>query len=58
MTSGKVDDRNEPPRGRMTYDDAVNVIVWDWLMGQGCVLLLDDDGSITPTQRTGMSPSR
>ncbi|UXN68058.1 hypothetical protein N8A98_00635 (plasmid) [Devosia neptuniae] len=40
-------DRNEPPRGKMTYEDAVNVIVRDWLMGQGYVPLPDDDDSIT-----------
>jgi hypothetical protein len=32
-------DRDEPPRGKMSYDDAVNVIVRDWLMGQGYVPL-------------------
>lgn len=41
-------DRNEPPRGKMTYDDAVNVIVRDWLMGQGYMPLPDDDDSIIP----------
>ena len=40
--------RTEPPRGRMTYDDAVNVIVRDWLMGQGYVPLPDDPDAITP----------
>jgi len=32
-------DRDEPPRGRMTYDDAINVMVRDWLMGQGYISL-------------------
>lgn len=41
-------DRDEPPRGRMTYDDAINVIVRDWLMGQGYFPLPDDPGPITP----------
>lgn len=41
-------DRNEPPRGKMNYDDAVNVIVRDWLMGQGYMPLPDDDDSIIP----------
>ena len=41
-------DRNEPPRGKMTHEDAVNVIVGDWLMGQGYLSLPDDPNSITP----------
>ena len=41
-------DRNEPPRGKMTHEDAVNVIVRDWLMGQGYLSLPDDPNSITP----------
>ena len=28
-------DRDAPPVGKMSYEDAVNVIVRDWLMGQG-----------------------
>ena len=32
-------DRDAPPRGKMSYDDAINVIVRDWLMGQGYVPL-------------------
>lgn len=35
-------DRNGPPRGRMAYDDAINVIVKDWLLGQGYVPLSED----------------
>ena len=34
-------DREEPPRGKMTYTDAVNVIVKDWLMAQGYIPLPD-----------------
>ncbi|QQR35296.1 hypothetical protein JI749_13120 [Devosia oryziradicis] len=41
-------DRDEPPRGRMTYDDAVNVIVRDWLMSQGYVPLPGEADGITP----------
>ena len=41
-------DRDEPPRGRMSYDDAVNVIVRDWLMSQGYMPLPDDADAITP----------
>ena len=41
-------ERDEPPRGRMTYDDAVNVIVRDWLMSQGYVPLPGEADGITP----------
>jgi len=59
MTSVKLDDallagieqfiahRNEPPRGKMSHDDAVNVIVEDWLIAQGYVALPDDTGTAT-----------
>jgi hypothetical protein len=40
--------RNEPPHGRMSYADAVNVIVRDWLMGQGYTPLPGDPDEITP----------
>lgn len=39
-------DRDEPPRGRMSLDDAVNVILQDWLMSQGYVPLPDDESPI------------
>ncbi|WEK04711.1 MAG: hypothetical protein P0Y65_00170 [Candidatus Devosia phytovorans] len=43
-----ISDHNEPPRGKMTHEDAVNVIVRDWLMGQGYLALPDDpDGVVT-----------
>ena len=42
-----INQRDEPPRGRMTYHDAVNVIVRDWLMGQGFMPLPDDPDEIT-----------
>ena len=41
-------DRNEPPRGNMTLEDAVNVIVRDGLMGQGYLSLPDDPDFTTP----------
>jgi hypothetical protein len=41
-------DRDEPPRGRMGYDDAVNIIVRDWLMGQSYIPLPDDPDDLTP----------
>lgn len=40
-------DRDEPPGGTMTHDDAVNVIVRDWLMGQGYIPLPNDPDEIT-----------
>lgn len=39
--------RDEPPRGRMSHDDAVNVIVRDWLMAQGYVQLPEDPSGTT-----------
>jgi len=59
MTSVKLDDallagieqfiahRNEPPRGKMSHDDAINVIVEDWLIAQGYMALPDDTGTAT-----------
>ena len=44
-------DRDEPPRGTMTHDDAVNVIVRDWLMGQGYIPLLEELRAKSPTLR-------
>ena len=41
-------DRDEPPRGRMSPDDAVNVIVRDWLMAQGYIPLPGDPDAVTP----------
>src|SRR5690554_6244916 len=39
--------RDEPPRGRMTRTDAINVILRDWLVGQGYLELPPDQGAIT-----------
>jgi len=41
-----IDHRDEPPRGRMTADDAVNVIVRDWLESQGYLPLPSDAGAV------------
>lgn len=49
-------DRDEPPRGKMTYDDAINVIVRDWLMGQGYVCLPDEPDSIAPALEAANVP--
>lgn len=48
--------RDEPPRGRMSHDDAVNVIVRDWLMAQGYVQLPDDPSGTTPALDAAMVP--
>ena len=43
-----ISDRDEPPHGKMTHQDAINVIVRDWLTGQGYLSLPDDpDGIVT-----------
>lgn len=39
-------DRDAPPHGKMTHEDAVNVIVRDWLMGQGYMPFPDDPDAI------------
>jgi hypothetical protein len=49
-------ERNEPPRGKMTYDDAINVIVRDWLMGQGFIPLPDDPDQVTPALEAARMP--
>ena len=53
---GFIADRDEPPRGKMSYDDAVNVIVRDWLMGQGYVDLPDDPNHIKPALDAALVP--
>jgi len=41
-------DRDVPPQPRMDVAAAVNVIVRDWLQGQGYAPLPDDPSEITP----------
>lgn len=41
-------DRDEPPRGKMSYGDAVNVILEDWPMAQGYFPLPGQENGITP----------
>jgi len=48
--------RDEPPRGRMTHEDAVNVILRDWLMGQGYLALPDDPDIIVPALDASQVP--
>jgi hypothetical protein len=50
-------DRDEPPRGKMTYDDAINVIVRDWLMGQGYIPLPDDPDDIALVTEASKVPT-
>ena len=49
-------DRDELPRGRMSHEDAVNVIVRDWLMGQGYIELPGDPQAITPALDAALVP--
>ena len=49
-------DRDELPRGRMIHEDAVNVIVRDWLMGQGYIELPGDPQAITPALDAALVP--
>ena len=47
-----VGDRDQPPNGKMSYEDATNVIVIDWLMGQGYIPLPDSSDEATPDHHT------
>lgn len=49
-------DRNEPPNGKMTHDEAINVIIRDWLMGQGYIPLPGDPNEITPALQAAKVP--
>ena len=49
-------DHDAPPRARMTYDDAVNVMVRDWLMGQGYLALPGDTDEIVPALEAAAVP--
>ena len=48
--------RNEAPNGKMTHDDAVNVIVRDWLMGQGYIPLPGSPDDIRPALEAAHVP--
>lgn len=49
-------ERDAPPDGRMSRVDAVNVIVQDWLMGQGYLPLPDETTRITPALQAADVP--
>ncbi|MET3897002.1 hypothetical protein ABIB57_000939 [Devosia sp. UYZn731] len=49
-------DRDAPPAGKMSYEDAVNVIVRDWLMGQGYIPLSDEPDEIMPALEAARVP--
>ena len=49
-------DRNGPPVGKMTFEDAINVIVRDWLMGQGYTPLPDEPDEIMPALEAARVP--
>jgi hypothetical protein len=51
-------DRDEAPRGKMTYADAINVIVRDWLMGQGYLELPGDPDGVVPALEAARVPKR
>jgi hypothetical protein len=40
----------------MSYDEAINVIVLDWLMGQSYIPLPDDPDGITPALQAARVP--
>lgn len=48
--------RDEAPNGKMTHDDAVNVIVRDWLMGQGYIPLPGSPDDIRPALEAAHVP--
>jgi hypothetical protein len=50
-------DRDQPPRDRMSYADAVNVIITDWLMAQGYLALPDDPSPIVPALEAADVPT-
>ena len=45
-----------PPTGKMAYEDAVNVVVRDWLMGHGYISLPDGPDEITPALEAARVP--
>lgn len=51
-----IEDRDRPPRGLMTRDEAISVIVRDWLMSQGYIPLPDDSNPITPALEAAEVP--
>ena len=51
-----IEDRDRPPRGHMTQDEAISVIVRDWLMSQGYLPLPDDPNPITPALQAAEVP--
>jgi hypothetical protein len=51
-----VAERDRPPYGRMTTEQAVNSIVKDWLMGQGYIPLPNDPDRIIPALEAAQVP--
>jgi hypothetical protein len=51
-----IKDRDRPPRGHMTRDEAISAIVRDWLMSQGYIPLPDDPNPITPALQAAEVP--
>jgi len=48
--------RDEPPQGRMSTEDAINVIVRDWLMGQGYLPLPGERTPVKPALNAARTP--
>ena len=47
---------DEPPHATMSHADAVNVIVRDWLMGQGYLEIPGDPDPIVPAVEAARIP--
>jgi len=51
-----IEHRDVPPSPRMTDNDAVNVIVRDWLTGQGFLELPEAADDVTPALEAARVP--
>jgi hypothetical protein len=51
-----IQDRDHPPEGRMDREAAVNVIIRDWLQGQGFIPLPSDPDGIVPALEAANVP--
>lgn len=49
-------DHEAPPAEPMTRQDALNIIIRDWLMGQGYMALPGDDSQIVPAMEAAQVP--
>lgn len=51
-----IEERDRPPHGRMTREEALATIVGDWLMGQGFVPMPDDPDRIATAMNAAEVP--